>query len=117
MCKHGGLQPHFNDNHIAFYGSKGAIYIKEHYASGPLYYYGEDKQWKELALPADIAADIPDIEGDTERNWSYLARELVRDLSGGEVDPYQTFKEGALYQQLIDIIREHNSWVDVSHLS
>lgn len=116
LFKHGGLNPRFNEDHIVFYGSEGAIYIKGHYGSGPLYYYGADKEWRELPLPAEIAADIPEIEGDTERNWTYLIRELIADVSGESVAPYQTFREGAQYQQLIDIIRQNVSWVDVSHL-
>lgn len=116
MFKHGGLNPRFNDDHIVFYGSKGAIYIKGHYGSGPLYLYGEDKQWQEIPLPDDIAADVPDVEGDTERNWRYLIRELVRDIQGQPVAPYQTFKEGSQYQALIDLIRTNGNWTDVSHL-
>lgn len=116
MFKHGGLNPRFNDDHIVFYGSKGAIYIKGHYGSGPLYLYGEDRQWQEIPLPDDIAADVPDVEGDTERNWRYLIRELVRDIQGQSVAPYQTFKEGSQYQALIDLIRKNNNWTDVSHL-
>jgi predicted dehydrogenase len=116
MFKHGGLHPRFNEDHIVFYGSKGAIYIKGNYGNGPLYFYGQDEQWKELPLPAEIAADVPDIKGDTERNWCYLIREMVKDISGETVPPYQTFKEGSEYQQLIDIIRQNGSWVDVSQL-
>lgn len=117
MFKHGGLHPRFNEDHIVFYGSKGAIYIKGHYGAGPLYFYGDNKEWQERALPADIAADVPDVEGDTERNWRYLIRELVKDIQGETVLPYQTFKEGSQYQQLIDRIRKNDFWVDVSHLS
>ena len=116
LFKHGGLHPRFNDDFIAFYGSKGAIFIKGHYGAGPLYLYGKNKTWEEVPLPADIAADIPDVEGDTERNWRYLIRELVNDIQGKPVGYYQTFKEGAQYQQLIDIIRQNGNWVDVSHL-
>ena len=121
MFKHGGLHPRFNEDHIAFYGSKGAIYIKGHYGAGPLYLYGENnggdkKEWLEQVLPADIAADVPDVEGDTERNWRYLIREMVKDIQGEEVPPYQTFKEGSQYQQLIDLIRKNDFWVDVSNL-
>ena len=116
MFKHGGLNPRFNDDHIVFYGSKGAIYIKGHYGSGPLYLYGEDKQWQEIPLPDDIVSDVPDVEGDTERNWRYLIRELVRDIQGQPVAPYQTFKEGSQYQALIDLIRKNDNWTDVSHL-
>lgn len=117
LFKHGGLNPRFNEDHLVFYGSRGAIYIKGHYGSGPLYVYGADKEWQETPLPADIAADVPDIEGDTERNWQYLIRELVKDIRGETVAPYQTFKEGAHYQQLIDIIRQNGPWTDVSHLN
>ena len=116
LFKHGGLHPRFDHDHIAFYGSKGTLYIKGHYAGGPLYLYQRKQGWQELELPAEIAADVPDIEGDTERNWSYLIRELVKDIRGEPVAAYQTFKEGSQYQQLIDIIRQNGNWVDVRHL-
>lgn len=116
MFKHGGLHPHFDNNHIVFYGSEGAIYIKEHYASGPLFYYGSNQSWEELPLPDDIKRAMPNIEGDTERNWAYLAREFVHDIKGEVVQPYQTFTHGSQYQQLIDIIRENKSWTDVTHV-
>ena len=117
LFKHGGLNPRFNEDHIVFYGSEGAIYIKGHYGSGPLYLYGADKKWHEQDLPAEIAANVPDVEGDTERNWRYLVREFVKDISGEPAAPYQTFREGSQYQQLIDIIRRNANWVDVSHLN
>ncbi|MFK8032270.1 MAG: Gfo/Idh/MocA family protein [Gammaproteobacteria bacterium] len=116
LFKHGGLHPRFNEDHLVFYGSEGAIYIKGHYGSGPLYVYGADKQWQEIDLPAEIAADVPDVEGDTERNWCYLIREMVKDINGETVAPYQTFEEGSRYQKLIDIIRLNENWVDVSQL-
>ena len=117
LFKHGGLHPRFNEDYIAFYGSTGSIYIKGHYGSGPLYLFDEDKNWNEVKLPADIAANIPDVKGDTERNWRYLIREFVKDIQGKPTLPYQTFKDGAQYQQLIDIIRRNDNWVDVRHLA
>ena len=116
LFKHGGLQPRFNEDYIAFYGSTGAIYIKGHYGSGPLYLHGPKKTWDEVPLPADIAASIPIVEGDTERNWRYLIGEFLKDITGEKVEPYQSFKEGSQYQQLIDIIRQNDSWTDVTHL-
>lgn len=117
LFKHGGLHPRFNEDYVAFYGSKGAIYIKGHYGSGPLYLYGADKSWNEVSLPADIADNVPNVEGDTERNWRYLIRELIKDIKGEPFSPYQTFKEGAQYQLLIDIIRQKGNWTDVTHLN
>jgi len=120
LFKHGGLTPRFREDHIVIYGSSGAIYIEGHYGSGPLSVYGADKTWQELALPDEIVADVPEIapgQGDTERNWRYLIREMVKDIRGEPVPRYQTFKAGRQYQQLIDIIRRNDHWVDVSHLN
>lgn len=117
LFKHGGLNPRFNEDHIVFYGTKGAIYIKGHYGMGPLYSWDkENKTWEELPMPQDIADDQPKVEGDTERNWQYLAREFVKDIKGETATPYQSFREGSLYQQLIDLIRKNDNWTDVRHL-
>ena len=116
LFKHGGLNPRFNEDHIVFYGTEGAIYIKGHYGMGPLYIWDENKAWKELPLPKAIIKDQPIVEGDTERNWQYLAREFVKDIKGEPFTPYQSFKEGSLYQQLIAIIRQNDNWTDVRHL-
>jgi len=117
LFKHGGLVPRFQDDHIVFYGSEGAIHLQGHYGSGALSFYGKDRQWTELALPADIANRVPDVKGDTELCWHYLAREFIQDIKGEKVEPYPTFKEGAQYQQLIDLIRMNNHWTDVSYLN
>jgi len=116
MFKHGGLVPRFQDDHIVFYGTKGAIYLKGHYGSGQLSIWGQDKTWQALPVPDDIAATIPDVTGETEQNWHYLAREFVKDIQGQKVAPYPTFKEGSQYQQLIDIIRMNDNWVDVAEI-
>ena len=117
LFKHGGLNPRFNEDHMVFYGTKGAIYIKGHYGHGPLYtWQPKEKTWKELPLPQDIVDNQPKIDGDTERNWTYLAREFVKDINGEPFEPYQTFKEGSLYQQLIGIIRQNGNWTDVRSL-
>ncbi|MDB2673146.1 Gfo/Idh/MocA family oxidoreductase [Flavobacteriaceae bacterium] len=116
LFKHGGLNPKFQENHLVFYGTKGAIFIDGHYGMGPLYYYDETKTWNELALPQNIVDNQPKIEGDTERNWHYLVREFVNDIKGEPFESYQTFKEGSLYQKMIDIIRKNDNWTDVNHL-
>lgn len=121
LFKHGGLQPRFNEDYIAFYGSKGTIYIKGHYGAGPLYLYcksaeGEGSAWQMLTLPEDIKQSLPDIAGDTERNWAFLIRQLIKDIQGVKVPPYQGFKEGSMYQNLIDIIRKNDTWVYLDHL-
>lgn len=114
LFRHGGLQPRFNEDHIVFYGSEGAIYIKGHYGDGPLYLYGQDQTWHEMPLPDEVASSVPDIEDDTLRNWAYLAREFVRDIEGHPFEPYQTFREGCQYQRIIDLLRKNDRWVSLS---
>lgn len=75
------------------------------------------RAWDEQLLPADIAADIPKVAGETERCWHYLAREFVRDIRGEAVDPYPTFRKGSAYQRLIDFIRDSEGWTNVPHLA
>jgi len=116
LFRHGGLQPRFNEDHIVIYGSEGAIYIKGHYGNGPLYLNAEGKGWEERPLPDAIAASVPDIEDDTQRNWTYLIRELLKDIEGLPFEPYPTFNEGSRYQRIIDLIRKNDRWVDVTHL-
>jgi predicted dehydrogenase len=117
LFKHGGLVPRLHDDHIVFYGTKGAIYLKGHYGSGQLSHYGADKKWADVPLPPQIAADVPDVEGETEQCWHYLVREFTRDIRGEAVAPYPTFAEGSQYQQIIEIIRCADNWTDVSGLA
>lgn len=117
LFKHGGLVPRFDDDHIVFYGTKGAIYIKGHYGSGQLYHYGDTKEWVPCDVPQEIADSIPKVKGETEQCWHYLARAFVRDILGEAVEPYPTFREGSQYQQIIDIIRTENNWTDITHLA
>ncbi|MEZ9329107.1 oxidoreductase [Vibrio breoganii] len=115
LFKHGGLTPRFNEDHIVFHGSQGSIYIKGHYGDGPLYLWKEG-QWQEVALPSEITEQLPAIECETQRSWTHLATQLVKDVSGIEVEPYQTFEDGCRYQLIIDLIRKNDRWVDVTDL-
>lgn len=116
LFKHGGLVPRFHEDHIVFYGTKGALYLKGHYGSGQLYHWGDDKTWDPLPLPDDIRTATPDVVGETEQCWHILARAFVADIRGETVAPYPTFREGSQYQQLIDLIRTSETWTDVSCL-
>ena len=66
--------------------------------------------------PMEIAESVPAGLGDTEQCWHTLAQHFVRDISGQTVPPYATFKEGSLYQKIIDVIRASQTWVDVADL-
>jgi predicted dehydrogenase len=116
LFKHGGPVPRFHEDHIVFYGTKGAIYLKGHYGTGPLYLH-RGGAWQEQPTPADIAAEAPQVKGDTELCWHHLARDFLRDIRGEAVEPYPTFREGSQYQQMIELIRRNDNWTDVAHLA
>lgn len=110
LFQHGGLVPHFDDNHIVFYGSEGAIYIKGHYGDGPLYLSKNQGEWQELETPESITSQQPDIADDTLRSWTILAKKLVDDIEGKSDEAYQGFKDGWEYQQIIESIRTEEPW-------
>ncbi|WP_421906271.1 Gfo/Idh/MocA family protein [Mameliella sp.] len=116
LFKHGGLVPRFGDDHIVFYGTEGAIYLKGHYGSGQLSHYTRETGWSDLPLPDDIVATTPDVAGETELCWHILARDFVRDIQGQSAPAYPTFREGAQYQQIIDLIRSGGTVTDVPAL-
>ncbi|RME71312.1 MAG: gfo/Idh/MocA family oxidoreductase [Chloroflexi bacterium] len=113
LFKHSGLHPRFTDDYIAVYGDEAAIYIKGHYAQGPLYRCPRGGEWQEIPLPAHITQSLPDIADDTQRNWTQLTREFVADIRGQGRTVYQTFKDGWIYQEVIEAVRSGRGWVDV----
>lgn len=112
--KHGGMLPRKQDDYIAFYGSAGAIFINGAYAQGPLFVKrGRTADWEQIPVPNEITSAIPNIADDTQRNWTQLAREFVADIRGEGNSGYQTFKDGWVYQEVIDAVRRADGWLDV----
>jgi predicted dehydrogenase len=114
VFKHGGLQPRYQEDYVAFYGSEGAIMIEGAYAQGPLFVRRRKGQWDEVGVPESITASLADIENDTQRNWTRLAELFVADIRGEALEPYKTFRDGWVYQSTIDAIREGKGWVELA---
>lgn len=114
LFHHSGLQPRFNRDYIAFYGSAATIHIEGHYGQGPLLLKTRASDWQEVTLPPHIAAGQPDIADDTQRNWTILARDFVADIRGEAHTPYQTFADGWLYQEIIETVRAGKGWTEYS---
>ena len=117
LFKHGGLVPRFDEDHIVFYGTEGAIYLQGHYGSGQLSLYTRKTGWTALPLPEDIVAEMPEVAGETELCWHVLARYFVQDILAQPSRAYPTFREGARYQQIIDLIRNGTGWASVPPLA
>lgn len=116
LFQHIALQPRFHPDHITFYGSDAAIYIEGHYGQGPLFLHPHRGEWQEISLPAHITAAQPAIADDTQRNWNILAQAFVADIRGEGSNGYQTFKDGWIYQEVIEAVRQSNGWTDFSSM-
>lgn len=109
LFKHSGLQPRYHKDYMTFYGSDGAIHIDGHYGHGPLHLYKDDA-WQTVPVPDHIMRDQPDLDDATQRNWNILMRHFAADIRGEEYEPYQTFADGAFYQQITDFIHAGDGW-------
>jgi len=109
--RHSNLQPRFLHDYVAFYGSEGSIHIEDAYAQGTVHLYarGTDK-WEDVPIPAHITDSLPKIENWASRNWTQLAREFVDDIQGNGYSGYLTFREGWIFQEIIDIARKSKGW-------
>jgi predicted dehydrogenase len=108
--RHGGLQPRYGDDYVSFHGREGSLYIPGAYAQGTAHLKRRGESWRELPVPADILERLPDIENDAQRNWTALAAEFVKDVRGQEHEPYLTFRDGWVFQQVIDAVRVSAGW-------
>ena len=113
LFKHGGLQPRFADDYVTLYGSEGALHLGGAYAQGAVRLQRRGGAWQELAIPPDITAALPAIADDTQRNWTQLAREFVADIRGEGDTGYLTFRDGWLYQEIIDAVRASSGWTPI----
>jgi predicted dehydrogenase len=111
--RHGGLQPRYSDDYVSFHGREASLYIPGAYAQGTVHIKRRGKNWEELPTSQDILDALPDIANDAQRNWTALAREFVKDILGQEHDPYLTFRDGWMFQQVIDAVRARAGWQSV----
>jgi hypothetical protein len=110
LFKHGGMQPRYLPDYVAFFGSEGAIHINGSYAQGPLYLKTRSSEWQQLTVPDRITKALPPAGDDSLRNWMQLAREFVEGINGDGYCGYQTFREGWIYQEAIDAVRRGEGW-------
>ena len=77
---------------------------------GDLFLEQLGREWARLALPKKIRDRLPAVQEYTERNWAALAREFVLHIMGRPSEPYLTFRDGWIHQQLIDAVRGFSGW-------
>jgi predicted dehydrogenase len=111
--RHSALRVSRVEDSIAFYGEDGTLHIPGAYAQAPEGIWlrrGREAAWEQIPIPDRIRATLPAINDDTQRNWTHLAREFVADIRGEGNAGYLTFRDGWLFQEVIDIVRAAAGW-------
>jgi hypothetical protein len=70
--------------------------------------------WEPVPIPDYIRNSLPPETDNSQRNWDQLARELVADILGQGYSGYQTFRDGWIFQEVIDNARGLNGWTPVA---
>lgn len=108
--RHSALPFGKNKDYVAFYGEKGVIHIEGAYAQGDLYLRTSGETWDVQPIPAHITDALPTEPDHSQRNWDQLAREFVADIQGEGYTGYQTFRDGWIFQEVIDVVRGGSGW-------
>jgi predicted dehydrogenase len=109
--RHSALRQGRYGDYVAIYGEKGTLHVDGTYMQGPVYLKTDGPTWEELAIPLSIRDSLPDEPDHTQRNWNQLAREFVADIRGEQPPRYLTFRDGWIYQEVIETIRSNRCWV------
>jgi predicted dehydrogenase len=112
--RHSALPPGKNKDYVAFYGEKGVIHIEGAYAQGDLYLRSGGEAWELLPIPPHITESLPPESDHSQRNWDQLAREFVADIQGKGHANYQSFRDGWIYQEVIDVVRGGSGWREIT---
>jgi predicted dehydrogenase len=113
--RHSGLRFGRNTDYVAVYGEKGTLHIEQAYTQGPMFLSTDGKDWEELTIPQRVFDSLPDDADPTQRNWTQLARDLVADIRGEEQRNYLTFRDGWIYQEVIDLVRSGSNWTEIQN--
>ena len=109
--RHAALRQGRYGDYYAIYGERGTLHVDGTFMQGPMYLKTDGPTWEELAIPLAILDSLPDEADHTQRNWNQLAREFVADIRGQEHPRYLTFRDGWIYQEVIETIRSNKCWV------
>lgn len=112
--RHSALPIGKNKDYVAFYGEKGVLHIEGAYVQGEMFLCTNGESWEHVPVPDHIRASLPPEEDHSQRNWDQLAREFVADIQGQGYSGYQTFRDGWIYQEVIDTARGVSGWTPVA---
>lgn len=105
----GGVHRH--PDYLAFYGITGTLWLTGPNAPDCLHHFDTERQeWRDVPIPQDVIAALPQAEAFEQRDWNSLFREFVADIRGEGSAGYPTFRDGWIAAEIIEIVRSGGSW-------
>ncbi len=100
-------------DYVAFYCEKGTIHIDGAYAQGDIHVATDGKTWVRQQVAQEDDSPLRTDVDPTFDNWNKLARDFVDDIRGRGYSGYPTFRDGWIYQQVIDVARSGHGWTPI----
>ncbi|MBC7812956.1 MAG: Gfo/Idh/MocA family oxidoreductase [Burkholderiales bacterium] len=105
-------------NHLLFHGESGVLKV-----SGPGFWpseirhlAGANQDWREMPIPQDILATLPQVEDRQQQQWNQLFQDFVADIRGESFASYPTFHDGWTASEIIDDVRSNRAWMPMPTL-
>jgi predicted dehydrogenase len=70
-------------------------------------------EWQDEPVPESVIRRLPHIVHSLHRDWAALAREFVADIQGEPHEAYPTFRQGWIYQEITETIRDGAGWTAI----
>jgi predicted dehydrogenase len=109
------VSPSAEPNYILFHGKRGTLKV-----TGPVFWPNQIQHfalanggWREMPVPEEITASLPQVENFVQRDWNQLCLEFVADIRGQGYRGYPTFRDGWVAAQIIDHVRSGSAWMPV----
>lgn len=113
LIRHGSLQRSMNPDYIAVYGEKGTLHLAHGYGEGAMFIRTTEDDWQELKVPQRLMDEVSGPGTWSHRLWTRLAVDLVNDIKDSGVSGCLTFRDGWIYQEAIDAMRQGKAWTAV----
>jgi predicted dehydrogenase len=73
----------------------------------------DDGEWHGEQVPERFTEQLPKIGNDLHRDWAALAHAFVADIGGESHESYPTFRQGWVYQEIVEAVRSKDGWIDI----
>jgi predicted dehydrogenase len=111
LLKVSDMAPSPIPNHLAFFGTDGALHMPGSFWSERVEHFSPERgTWETIPTPQKFVDALPKHEDAVFRDWNQLFREFVADVRGEGFAGYPTFRDGWVDNEIIDVVRSKKGW-------